>query len=96
MPPYAPPSAHYSQMDVSDVAVSDVFAFIGRGGRFYYLTRALQLDYLWFDPQRRVIEIWGAPRVHENHQSEHVIRCELENYLNNKRVGDVKDGIQTE
>jgi len=85
MPSYAPPIAHYSQMDVSDVAESDMYAFIGkRGGRFYWLTRFLQLDYLWFDAKRRVLEIWGAPRVHANRQSENVIRCELDNYLKDR------------
>ena len=45
---------------------------------FYWLTRLLGVDYLWYDKERRVIEIWGPYYAHQNKQSEHVIRCELD------------------
>ena len=50
MPPYTPPSTHYSQMDVSEYDEDHVFAFVGKTGKkFYWLTRTLGLDYLWYD-----------------------------------------------
>ena len=60
MAPYQPPNAHYSQMDVSEYDEDHIFGFIGKTGkRFYWLTKFLGLDYLWYDKKRKVIEIWG-------------------------------------
>ena len=79
MAPYQPPNAHYSQMDVSDYSEDHIFSFIGKTGkRFYWLTRLLGLDYMWYDRERKVIEIWGPYYTHQNKQSEHIIRCELD------------------
>ena len=79
MAPYYPPNAHYSQMDVSDYDEDHIFAFIGNTGkRFYWLTMFLELDYLWYDKERKVVEMWGPYHAHVNNQSEHVIRCELD------------------
>ena len=58
MAPYNPPSSHYSQMDVSGYDQEHIFSFIGKTGkRFYWLTKLLDLDYLWYDKERKVIEI---------------------------------------
>jgi hypothetical protein len=82
MAPYTPPNVHYSQMDVSMYDEDRIFAFIGKTGkRFYWLTHTLGLDYLWYDKERKVIEIWGPLFTHVNRQSEHVIRCELEYFM---------------
>ena len=79
MAPYQPPASHYSQMDVSEYDEDHIFSFIGKTGkRFYWLTRFLDLDYLWYDRERKVIEIWGPYHTHVNTQSEQVIRCELD------------------
>jgi hypothetical protein len=79
MAPYTPPTAHYSQMDVSDYTEKQIFSFLGKTGkRFYWLTQKLQLDYLWYDNERKVIEIWGPYHTHVNQQSAEVIRCELD------------------
>ena len=85
MAPYSPPNAHYSQMDVSDYTVDKMFTFIGKNGKkFYWLTQKLDLDYLWYDKERKVIEIWGPYFTHLNEQSAHVIRCELDYFLKPK------------
>lgn len=79
---YDPPVSHYSEMDVSEYDEDDMFRFIGRGGaKFYYMTRILGLDYLWYDKDRKKIEIWGPYYVHQNNQSQHVIRAEIENFM---------------
>ena len=85
MAPYTPPSAHYSQMDVSDYTEDQIFSFIGKTGKkFYWLTHKLGLDYLWYDKERKVIEIWGPLYTHENQQSAHLIRAELDFFLKPK------------
>lgn len=85
MAPYTPPPTHYSQMDVSEYDEECIFAFIGKTGKkFYWLTQKLGLDYLWYDKERKVIEIWGPYFVHLNQQSEHVIRCELDYFMTPK------------
>ena len=85
MAPYTPPTTHYSQMDVSDYTDDQIFAFIGKTGkRFYWLTQKLGIDYLWYDKDRKVIEIWGPYYTHVNQQSAHLIRCELDFFLKPK------------
>ena len=79
MAPYRPPNSHYSEMDVSEYDEDHIFAFIGKTGkRFYWLTRFLELDYLWYDKERKIIEIWGPYHTHLNQQSQHMIRAELD------------------
>lgn len=87
MAPYDPPVAHYSELDVSDVSEKDMYAFIGRGGRrFYFLTRLLNLNYLWYRPEKKCLEIWGPYYTHENRQSAHVVRAELDHFLSSHAV----------
>jgi hypothetical protein len=96
MAPYTPPTTHYSQMDVSDYTDNQIFAFIGKTGkRFYWLTQKLGIDYLWYDKDRKVIEIWGPYYTHLNQQSAHVIRCELDFFLKPK-LETIKSNIQDE
>jgi hypothetical protein len=85
MSPYTPPNAHYSQLNVSDYTNDEVFAFIGKTGKkFYWLTQKLGLDYLWYDKERKVIEIWGPYYTHQNQQSAHLIHAELDFFLKPK------------
>lgn len=96
MAPYTPPTTHYSQMDVSDYTDEQIFAFIGKTGkRFYWLTQKLGIDYLWYDKDRKVIEIWGPYYTHLNQQSAHVIRCELDFFMKPK-LEKTKSDIQDE
>jgi hypothetical protein len=72
-------------MDVSEYTEDQIFAFIGKTGkRFYWLTHKLGIEYLWYDKQRKVLEIWGPYYTHVNKQSEHIIRCELEHFFKPK------------
>jgi|TARA_B110000495_G_C22404370_1_gene257891 hypothetical protein len=72
-------------MDVSSYTEEQVFAFIGRTGkRFYWLTQKLGLDYLWYNRERKVIEIWGPYYTHQDQQSAHLIRCELDHFMKPK------------
>ena len=79
MAPYSPPVSHYSEMNVSDYDEDHIFSFIGKNWkRFYWLTRFLELDYLWYDKHRKIIEIWGPYHTHLDQQSAHIIRAELD------------------
>ena len=79
MAPYTPPNTHYSELDVSSYEQDDIFKFIGKSGkRFYWLTKFLNLSYLWYDKNREVIEVWGTYESLQNFQAPHIIQCELD------------------
>jgi hypothetical protein len=61
MAPYEPPIAHYSQLDVSKYSDEQILNCIGKGGKgFYHQTNKLGLNYLWWDKDRKVVELWGS------------------------------------
>lgn len=61
MAPYEQQNSHYAQLNVPDIDEDTMFEFIGKNGRrFYKLTRDLKLRYLWYDKDRKVIEVWGS------------------------------------
>ncbi len=79
MAPYNPPSTHYSQMDVSMYEEDDIFKFIGKSGKkFYWLTRYLDLSYMWYDKQRKVIELWGPYESLQYFSAHQILECELD------------------
>ena len=70
---------------MSDYDEDAIFKFIGKEGKkFYYLTRVCELDYLWYDRERKKIEIWGPYHVHVNQQTAHLIRAELEHFFDSR------------
>ena len=42
------------------------------------MTRMLCVDYLWYDPKRKVIEIWGPFNVLQTRQAQELLKSELE------------------
>ena len=79
MAPYKPPSAHYSQFDVSGYNEDDIFKFIGKNGKkFYWLTRYLDLSYMWYDKKRKVIELWGPYESLKYFSAHQILECELD------------------
>jgi len=64
MPAYAPPIAHYTEVDASDLPVTTFLRAIGKEGfHFKKLTARTHTDYIWWDQARNVIEIWGPYRA---------------------------------
>lgn len=61
MAPYDPPTnVDYSEIDVSKYEDRIILSLIGRGGcGFYQLTSILGLRYLWWNQDKKVIELWG-------------------------------------
>ncbi len=61
MAPYDPPIAHYAQLDVSQYPLELLLAVIGKGGQgFYRITDRLNLEYVWYDIDRKIVELWGS------------------------------------
>jgi len=63
MAPYDPPrtTCHYSEVDVKDYDENMLLCMIGKGGTgFYKLTNYLKMTYVWYDTDRKVIELWGS------------------------------------
>ena len=61
MPPYNPPNAHYNQIDVSDFSIEEMLYAIGKNGhRFKKMTADTGTQYIWFDKERNVVEIWAS------------------------------------
>jgi hypothetical protein len=77
MAPYNPPVSHYTELDVSEYDEAFMFSFVGKGGkRHYWMTRMLCVDYLWYDPKRKVI--WGPFNVLQTRQAQELLKSELE------------------
>ena len=82
MAPYKPPVSHYTEMDVSSYDEDTLFSFIGKSGkRFYWLTRLTNLNYMWYDKTRKIIELWGPYESLVTKQAQHIITCELDNFI---------------
>jgi len=61
MPPYCPPNAHYTQVDASDLTVTQLLRAIGKEGtNFKRLTERTGTEYIWWDQERNIIEVWGS------------------------------------
>ena len=59
MPEYNPPSTHYCEINAF-TSPSDNFKLIGPNGHnFKRLTNLLGVQYMWWNIERNVIEIWG-------------------------------------
>lgn len=60
---YNPPITHYSEVKC-DLSNDQIRKLIGRNGYYFnVITKKSKVSYLWFDNQRKVIEIWG-PIIH--------------------------------
>jgi hypothetical protein len=61
MPAYNPPVAHYTEVDATDLSVTQFLRAIGKEGiHFKKLTSRTGAEYIWWDQDRNVIEIWGS------------------------------------
>jgi len=58
MPEYDPPNAFYTQIDLPRYIKPEIF--IGKEGcHLKRMTELSKCDYLWYDFERGVIEVWG-------------------------------------
>ena len=58
---YNPPlNAHYTQIDTSPVSDDIMRISIGQGGRvFKAITHQANVNYIWFNKEKKYIELWG-------------------------------------
>ncbi len=84
MAPYDPPNCHYTELNVSEYDQEKIFGFVGYNGkRFYWLTNKTDTEYIWYDKERKVIEIWGSYDSLHFGQAKNIVECELKFWLNN-------------
>jgi len=96
MAPYVPQNAHYVHLDVCEYLHEDLYSFVGRGGRrFYRLTRELGLQYLWFNPENKVIEVWGSYEAMLRNPLKRV-QEELEKFMSQRVLGHDGDPSEQE
>lgn len=61
MPAYNPPVAHYTEVDATDLSVTQFLRAIGKEGiHFKKLTSRTGTEYIWWDQNRNVVEVWGS------------------------------------
>ena len=61
---YNPPlHSHYSEVRVPDDLLPHMGSVIGKAG-FYFkaITQAARVYYIWFNPARQAVEVWGPER----------------------------------
>ena len=57
---YNPPIAHYRHFSLDEKYKRHMGRIIGKdGSNFIYQTRKNGVDYIWYNAERGVIEIWG-------------------------------------
>ena len=60
MPPYNPPIAHYCHVSVANIPDEKILKCIGKSGYFFKkITKDCDANYLWWNKENKVIEIWG-------------------------------------
>lgn len=73
---YNPPIAHYNELPVPNYV--DVGLLIGKGGKhFKYITYKSKCTYIWYNKDRRVIELWGPEWALQDAMKEFMARFEL-------------------
>ena len=82
MTDYSPPNTFYSQT-YGLFENQDMYKFIGKNGvHFKYLTTKLGLDYIWWNKETNIIEIWGPH--HKLKHGKKIIEGKLDKYMSNK------------
>jgi hypothetical protein len=83
MAPYNPPTVYrgYAEIRIVDRDSDFVFKMIGKKGRnFYDITEYLGIDYLWYNKDRHIIELWGNVTLDTCPKMLHLIECYKEIY----------------
>lgn len=62
MPEYDPPiNSHYCHVKVDTLEDEDILKMMGKSGKFFkYVTRVCGARYIWWNQEKKVIEIWGS------------------------------------
>jgi hypothetical protein len=87
MAPYNPPDSHYAHLKVDIYDDLLVQKFMGpRGSKFYDLTTRLGMRYIWYNRDKKIIEVWGPYNSFKNNNPIDVIHDELEKYVSENAI----------
>lgn len=80
---YNPPNMHYSQVKSILYTEEDMFKFIGKEGKhFKALTQYLKINYIWWNKETNIIELWGPEKRLINAQKKMIQK--MTEYMNKK------------
>ena len=69
MPPYNPPNTHFCQTQAYENKTDNLKIIGPKGSNFIRLTKKLNIQYLWWNTNTNVIEIWGSEEKLDNAKS---------------------------
>lgn len=82
MTEYSPPNTFYTQT-TGLFENEDMYQFIGKSGaHFKYLTTKLGLDYIWWNKEKNIIELWGPH--HKLLRAKKIMDNKLHKYIENR------------
>jgi phosphate starvation-inducible protein PhoH len=82
MTDYSPPNTFYSQL-YGLFENEDMYQFIGKNGaHFKYLTSKLNIDYIWWNKETNIIELWGPH--YKLTFARKIMQKKLDEYMKNK------------
>lgn len=85
MAPYNPPIAHYCHVSVKDYDTDFILKAIGKNGFFFKkITQNCDANYIWWNKENSVIEIWGP------YQCMKITKYNIEYHLKNLGDSDYK------
>ena len=88
---YNPPIAHYSQISVPDFV--QVGLLVGKNGRhFKSLTYNSGCKYIWYDKERKVVELWGSPNSLETATT--MLKDRFNNFKPDKTVEELEEIVK--
>lgn len=87
---YNPPlNTHYTQIDTSPVSDDIMRISIGQGGRvFKAITHQANVNYIWFNKEKKYIELWGPEQNLPDAYNRIVAR--IHNIMNKVNSGELK------
>ena len=88
---YNPPVAYYSQVDVPDFI--QVGLLVGKNGRhFKKYTAQSGCQYIWYDKDRNVIELWGSePSLI---RAKEIFKTRFDNFKPTKTIEELREIVK--
>ena len=84
MTDYSPPNTFYSQT-YGLFENQDMYKFIGKNGaHFKFLTTKLGLDYIWWNKDTNIIELWGPH--HRLKYAKKIVDDKLNEYIQKNKL----------
>ena len=87
MAPYNPPDSHYAHLKVDLYDELLVQKYMGkRGQHFYDLTTKLGMRYIWYNKEKKIIEVWGPYNSFKDNNPIDVIHQDLEKFVSESAI----------